>query len=186
MTSMNFGFLRTCAVAGAALLFAFAATTAGATTGVTSTVVIGTKTVSGSFVESGNITYTVVLTNIGSAVQQDNPGNEFDDALPVGLTLISATATSGTAVATIASNAVSWNGSIAVGASVTITISASINTTTMGMVISNQGTISYDNDGNGTNESSAVTDNPGTAAANDPTSFTVVATPVRLQSFDVD
>ena len=94
MTSMNFGFLRTCAVAGAALLFAFAATTAGATTGVTSTVVIGTKTVSGSFVESGNITYTVVLTNIGSAVQQDNPGNEFDDALPVGLTLISATATS--------------------------------------------------------------------------------------------
>jgi uncharacterized repeat protein (TIGR01451 family) len=185
MTSMNLGHLRNCTVAGVALLCALALTAAGAQ-GVSSTVIVGTKTASGNFVESGNVTYTVVLTNIGGATQLDNPGNEFDDTLPAGLTLISAAATSGTAVATIASNDVSWNGSIAAGDSVTITISASINTGTGGTMISNQGMISFDNDGNGSNESSAVTDDPGTAAANDPTRFTVVTTPVRLQSFDVD
>jgi uncharacterized repeat protein (TIGR01451 family) len=174
------GFLRASAFAAVTLLFGNAL----ASNGVFSTVITGTKTVSGSFVEGGNITYTVVLTNIGSADQQDNPGNEFDDTLPASLTLVSATATSGTAAT--AGNAVSWNGSIAVGASVTITISASINAGTMGTMISNQGTISYDNDDNGTNESTALTDNPGTAAPNDPTSFTVGSTPVRLQSFDVD
>ena len=181
MTSTYRGFLHASAFAALSLL---GITLASA--GTASTVVTGNKTVSGNFVEGGNITYTVVLTNIGGAAQQDNPGNEFDDALPAALTLISATANSGTAVATIATNAVSWNGSIAAGASVTITITASINNGTMGTMISNQGTISYDNDGDGTNESSAVTDDPGTATVNDPTSFTVGTTPVRLQSFDVD
>jgi uncharacterized repeat protein (TIGR01451 family) len=186
MASMSRGHLHNCAVAGVALLLAATAVISGATTGTSSTVVIGTKTASGSFVESGNVTYTIVLTNIGGAAQQDNPGHEFTDVLPPGLTLISATATSGTAVATIASNTATWDGSIAAGASVTITISASIKTGTMGTTISNQGTISYDNDDNGTNESSAVTDDPGTPASNDPTSFVVGTTPVTLQSFDVD
>ena len=42
-----------------------------------------------------------------------------------------------------------------------------------GTVVSNQGSISYDSDGNGTNNASALTDDPATIAANDPTSFTV-------------
>jgi len=150
------------------------------------TLVTGTKTASGTFVESGNVTYTVILSNSGTGAQADNPGNEFTDALPAGLTLISATATSGTAVATVASNTVTWNGSIAAGGSVTITIMASINTGTRGMTISNQGSISYDADDNGTNESSAVTDDPGTQTPNDSTSFLVGGVPVRLESFDVD
>jgi CSLREA domain-containing protein/uncharacterized repeat protein (TIGR01451 family) len=136
--------------------------------------VSGTKTVTGSFTPGSNVTYTVVLSNAGPGTQFDNPGNEFTDLLPSGLTLTSATATSGTATSNVPPNTVTWNGSIAAGGSVTITISASINSGTNGQTISNQGMISYDADGNGTNETSALTDDPSVAGANNPTSFGVL------------
>ena len=41
--------------------------------------------------------------------------------------------------------------------------------------MSNQGTASFDADGNGSNESTALTDDPGVAGAADPTSFTVIS-----------
>jgi uncharacterized repeat protein (TIGR01451 family) len=131
----------------------------------------GTKTVSGTFAPNGAITYTVVLSNSGPAAQLDNPGDEFSDVLPSGLTLVSASATSGTAVATVGSNTVTWNGSIPASSSVTITIHATINSNAGASTISNQGTISYDADGNGTNEASALTDDPSVGGASDATSF---------------
>src|SRR5262249_1048778 len=75
--------------------------------------VSATKTVSGTFNPGGTITYTVTLTNGSGQAQLDNPGPEFNDVLPSSLTLVSATATSGTAVAAVATNTVTWNGSIA-------------------------------------------------------------------------
>src|SRR4029077_11571164 len=79
-------------------------------------VVTGTKTVSaGPYAVGGTITYTVTLSNSGPGAQADNPGNEFTDVLPAGLALVSASATSGTAVATVGTNTVTWNGSIAAG-----------------------------------------------------------------------
>ena len=138
----------------------------------------GTKTVSGAFAPGGAVAYTVVLTNSGPGTQGDNPGNEFTDVLPASLTLTGAMATSGTATATVATNTVTWNGSLAAGASVTIIINATIKVAVApGTTVSNQGTIAYDADGNGTNEASAVTDDPTTAPQNDPTSFQVVAAP---------
>jgi uncharacterized repeat protein (TIGR01451 family) len=135
-----------------------------------------TKTVSGSFSEGGSITYTVTISNPSASTQLDNPGDEFNDVLPASLTLVSASASSGTAVADVPTRTVHWNGTIAAnGGSVTITITAIINNGFQGQTISNQGTIFFDADGNGTNESSILTDDPGTAAANDPTSFVVVA-----------
>ena len=78
------------------------------------------------------------------------------------------------AVATIATNTVTWNGSIpGGGGTVTITIDATIDLATTGDV-SNQGTINFDADGNGTNESNTTTDDPVPAGANDPTTITVV------------
>jgi len=134
----------------------------------------GTKTVSGSFVPGGSITYTVVLTNNGTSSQADNPGDEFTDILPADLTLVSATSTSGTAVATIGTNTVTWNGSLALlGGSTTITINATISASPGSTTISNQGTIAYDADGNGSNETTAQTDDPGVGGASDPTVFTV-------------
>jgi uncharacterized repeat protein (TIGR01451 family) len=142
---------------------------------VTSPAMIGTrtKTVTGTFAEGGTVTYTVTIGNSGTSTQQDNPGDEFTDVLPSQLTLASAMATSGTATTT--GNTVHWNGSIAPGASVTITIRAVVNHGTAGQSISNQGTIFYDADGNGTNESSILTDDPNVPGASDPTTFQVAA-----------
>ena len=118
------------------------------------------------------VTYTIVINNTGTSAQSDNPGDEFIDVLSTELDLVSATATSGTAVATIPTRTVTWNGSIAIGGSVTITITAIVNASAEGDV-SNQGTVNFDSDGNGTNESQAVTNDPDTAAAGDPTIFAV-------------
>src|SRR5687767_1339803 len=88
--------------------------------------VTGIKTVSGSFYPGGSIVYTVVLTNSSISTQSDNAGNEFSDILPANLTLVSAIATSGSAVATVGVNTVSWNGTLLGTDSVTITINATV------------------------------------------------------------
>ena len=119
------------------------------------------------------MTYTVVLSNGSSSAQLDNPGNEFTDLLPSELTLVSASVTSGTATASTGTNTASWNGSIAGSGSVTITITATIKSVPDGTIVSNQGSISYDADGNGTNEASRLTDDPSVSGASNPTNFTV-------------
>jgi uncharacterized repeat protein (TIGR01451 family) len=130
-----------------------------------------TKVVSGVFAPGTTVTYAVVLTNGGGA-QGDNPGDEFTDVLPAGLALVSATATGGTAVATVGTNTVTWNGAIPAGGSVTITITATIDASASG-TISNQGTVAYDSDANGTNDAARPTDDPSLGGASDPTSFVV-------------
>lgn len=151
--------------------------TASATTTVLSPAALAsTKTVAGSFLPGSTVTYTVVVANTAVTAQQDNPGNEFVDVLPASLTLVSASATAGTAVATVGTNTVTWNGTVAGSGSVTITITATIPVATAnGVVVSNQGTVNFDADGNGTNESTALTDDPGVAGAANPTNFTVIA-----------
>jgi uncharacterized repeat protein (TIGR01451 family) len=146
-----------------------------------SATVTGTKTVSGPpYTVGSTVTYTVTLHNSGTGAQGDNPGNEFTDVLPGGLALASATATSGTAVANTGTNTVTWNGAIPAGGSVTITITATILASAGGQTVSNQGTISYDSDGNGTNDATALTDDPGVGGTADPTNFTVAATSAQI------
>ena len=138
-------------------------------------IITATMTVAGNFEQLGSITYTVIITNSGTSAQLDNPGDEFFNLLPSSLTLVSASSTSGTAGT--AGNTVNWNGSVpANGGSVTITIDATINSGTTGSV-SNQGTVNYDADGNGTNEVVLLTDDPAAAGATNPTSFTVIPPP---------
>jgi uncharacterized repeat protein (TIGR01451 family) len=117
----------------------------------------GSKTVTGSFVHGGTVTYAIVLGNDSAGTQFDNAGNEMTDVLPAGLTLVSASATSGTAVATVATNTVTWDGSIPAGGSVTITIVATISATA-GTTISNQASFKFDTDGDATNETTGTTD----------------------------
>jgi uncharacterized repeat protein (TIGR01451 family) len=124
--------------------------------------------------EGSLVTYTITLSNSGGLTQPDNPGNELADVLPSSLTLVGVTATSGTAVANIASNTVTWNGSIPGGGTVTISIQAFIKNGTSGSTISNTVTVSYDSDANGTNDATRSSDDPSTAAPNDATSFLVV------------
>lgn len=146
------------------------------------------KTVAGTFEEGGGITYTIEIENTGTGLQLDNPGDEFTDVLPAGLTPGVPTATGGTVALT--GNTVTWNGSLAGGATVTITIPATINAGTAGQVISNQGSVSFDADRDGSNESSAPTDDPGAGGTADPTTFTVLQgqlsiTPTLLAFGDV-
>ena len=131
------------------------------------------KTVSGIFIESSTVTYTLVVTNTGTGIQPDNAGNEFVDVLPAGLTLVSASATAGTT--STAGNTVNWNGLLLPAGTTTITISATINAGTAGTQISNQATVNYDADRNGSNEASRLSDDPGVGGATDPTVFTVIA-----------
>jgi|CXWL01.1.fsa_nt_gi uncharacterized repeat protein (TIGR01451 family) len=135
--------------------------------------VTATKTVSGGFYPGGTVTYTVVLSNSAAYDQQNNPGNEFSDVLPPSLTLVSAVATSGTAGT--AGNTATWNGVVPAAGSVTVTITATINVGTALTTISNQGATSYDADGNGVNEASGLTDDPGVGGAADPTAFLVTS-----------
>ncbi len=130
-----------------------------------------TKTVSGGTVPGSVVAYTIVLPNTGSNDQADNPGDEFVDVLPTGLQLASASASSGTAVADGGTNTVRWNGTIPAGGSVTIIIQARILPAAAGATISNQGTVYFDADGDGTNESSLLTDDPALTGTADPTSF---------------
>jgi len=138
--------------------------------------VAATKSAAGAFIPGSLVTYTVVLSNPGPAAQGDNPGDEFVDVLPAELILVGATATSGTAVADAPSNTVTWNGAIAAGGTVTITIEALIASGTPdGTLISNQGAVHYDADGNGSNEASGATDDPATGTVGDPTEIFVVS-----------
>jgi uncharacterized repeat protein (TIGR01451 family) len=137
--------------------------------------ITATKTASPTNVaEGGTVTYAVTITNTSGSAQLDNPGDEFTDVLPAGLTLTGATASSPTVTTDIPNNTVHWNGTIPGGGTVTITITAIVNTGTHGQTINNQGTVFFDADGNGTNESSILTDaTPNSGGATDPTPIVV-------------
>lgn len=139
-------------------------------------VITGSKTASGTFLPGGAVTYTVTLSNAGGN-QGDNPGDEFVDTLPPQLTLVSATASSGTSVASVGTNSVSWNGAIPAGGSITVTIAATINAGASGP-ISNQGQIFFDNDANGSHNATVVTDDPAAGGTADATVFLGLGGPV--------
>jgi len=139
--------------------------------------VSATKSVSGVFVSGGTATYTIVLSNTGGSAQLDNPGDELTDTLPAGLSLSSATASSGTA--STAGSVVTWNGTIPAGGSVTVTIVATISSPT-GATVSNQGQVSYDGDGDGTNETTVLTDDPSRPGTTDATAFAVTEAPIPM------
>ncbi|UXI65806.1 hypothetical protein [Tahibacter amnicola] len=68
------------------------------------------------------------------------------------------------------------NGSIAAGGSVTITITATTNTDVTGQIVS-QGTFLFGADGNGTNETAGLTDDPSQGGSTNVTGFVVTPTP---------
>ena len=139
--------------------------------------VTATKEITGGDLKSGgSVIYTVTLTNNGTGGQPDNAGDELSDMLPPGLTVGTPSASSGT-VSGPGVNPVTWNGPILAGGSVTITIPATIAGNMAGQTISNQGTVSFDADRNGSNESSALTDVPG-GGADEPTEFVALAASV--------
>ncbi len=127
------------------------------TTVLSPATVTGNKSRSGGSAPGSTLSYLIILSNSSNSDQQDNPGNEFTDVLPADLTLVAASASAGTATANTGTNTVTWNGVVPANDTITIVIDATIKTGTEDHTIANQGTISYDADGNGTNEASAST-----------------------------
>ncbi len=123
-----------------------------------------TKTVAGQGAEGATVTYTIVITNVGAGPSADNPGDEMSDVLPPGLTLLDASATAGTTAVDIPNHRVSWNGALPAGGTATVTIHAQVNSGAFPGVLLNQATLAFDADGNGTNESTAVSDGPAAGA----------------------
>ncbi len=138
-----------------------------------------TMTASDRREEARPMTYTLVVTNVGAGPQGDNPGPEVTDTLPIGVSVLSATADSGTVTVNAGQNRIDWNGSLAPGASVTILIQARVDAL-LGSVESNQATLAFDadGDGDGTNESSGVSDDPTRPGTSDPTTFSVASGPL--------
>lgn len=139
------------------------------------------------------IEYAVTISNTGTANQFNNPGNEFEDLIPVNTTYVneSATATSGIIEYDIGENKIIWNGDIPKESSVILKFRVNVNQSLEnGTIISNQGTVFWDSDENGTNEATELTDDPsvddgidqdgdGETEDDDPTNLVVIvfATP---------
>lgn len=165
-------------------------------TGFARTDIIARKTVTdinGGEAEPGDaLKYNIALINTGGADQNNNPGNEFEDFIPENTEFIidSETATSGVIEYDSNENKIIWNGQITAESSVSlsfmVTINPDLETTT---VISNQGTVYWDSNLNGTNDATELTDDPHAEGEHQPTNITVYvfeAPSTVLENFDDD
>lgn len=105
--------------------------------------------------------YVITISNTGTANQNNNPGNEFEDYIPENTTYISGSAYSqyGTIAYDSIENKITWNGNIPKESSIILEFKVKINENlTNGQIISNQGKVYWDKDENGTNEAVELTD----------------------------
>jgi len=134
------------------------------------------------------IHYSITISNSGSTAQFNNPGNEFEDIIPDNTTYVSGSlyASSGTASYDAGENKITWNGVIPAESSVFISYDVQVDPTLSSTtIISNQGTVFWDSDGDNTNDAVELTDDPttddgidsdgdGDTADDDPTIATVL------------
>jgi uncharacterized repeat protein (TIGR01451 family) len=132
----------------------------------------------GSLLPNSSLYYTVRIDNLGGP-HGDNPGDEFVDVIPAGLTLVGATATRGTVVADVATNTVRWNGALGTGEFSVISITTMVPATAAGSYV-NQGTLTYDADGDGINETSVPSDDPTLPGTADPTVVSIASLPANF------
>lgn len=132
----------------------------------------------GGTVQPGDeIRYEIVIRNFGCADLVDNPGHEFTDTLPAGLTATGfATASSGTI--TVVGDEIFWDGGIPAGGEVILVFRTQVDADVEELTeICNQGFVEWDSNGDGTNDSVEPTDDPDTPGDDDPSCFTVESTP---------
>lgn len=119
--------------------------------------------VNGAYLECGDtIKYTVTISNIGAAAQGNNPGNEFEDIIPVNTTYVPGSATATSGIISYSNRKITWNGGIPSQSSVVLTFEVTANQSLInGTIISNQGNVYWDSNEDGTNDATELTDDPG-------------------------
>ena len=155
-----------------------------------------TKVDSPAPVEAGqNITYTVTITNSGTLASSDNPGNEFEDIIPINTAYSADTIAingipndddTGDGIGYDSINTkIIWNGAVPAGGSITIVFQVAVDSPLVdGTLISNQGMFYWDMNGDGTNDAFEPSDDPQTGVDDDPTITTVSSAPVLTISKD--
>jgi len=126
---------------------------------------------------NGVIEYSVSLYNEGNT-QSDNPGNELEIPVPAHTSFIFGTlsATSGFARFNPVSNRVEWNGGLLPAGRVTVTFRVQLDgTLPTGKTVANQGYAFFDQNGDGTNEASILSDDAGTPGHGAATVLTVIS-----------
>jgi hypothetical protein len=124
----------------------------------------------------GLIEYRATIENDG-ATQSDNAGHELEIPIPARTAYVpgTATATAGNVRYNPNTNRIEWNGVLLPAARVTVTFRVKLGDGfSTGALLSNQGHVFYDSDGDGVNETRALTDDPDTALPGDATVLTVV------------
>ena len=157
--------------------------------GFAKTDIVARKTaqdVNGAYLECGDkIRYTVTISNIGTAAQINNPGNEFEDVIPINTTYVSGSATATSGTIGYSNGKIIWNGDIPAQSSVALTFDVTVDMNLQnGTIISNQGNVYWDSNEDGTNDATELTDDPaiddgidqdgdGETGDDDPTMVTV-------------
>ncbi|MBN2025753.1 MAG: hypothetical protein JW854_03160, partial [Actinobacteria bacterium] len=128
--------------------------------------------------------YDLALVNTSAAAVQ----SRLTDPIPQHVSYASGTARAvdvngdpkGTVSYNPATERVLWEGSIPATGLVYVSFEVTVDAATpAGTVVSNQGTLTYDSDGNGTPDTNIPTDNPLTSQAGDATDFTVSAPAIQ-------
>ncbi len=107
------------------------------------------------------IRYTITISNMGDADQSNNPGNEFEDFIPDNTTFVpgSTAATSGIINYDSGENKITWNGGVPAESAVSLTFDVTVNESLENAtLISNQGTVYWDSNEDGTNDATELTD----------------------------
>jgi len=142
----------------------------------------------GGDLECGDtIGYTIRISNTGTASQSNNPGDEFVDYIPTNTTYVtgSATANYGTMAYNSVDKKITWNGELPAESTRILTFDVTVDSgLTNGTIISNQGTVNWDSNEDGTNDATELTDDSnvddgidqdgdGETNDDDPTNITV-------------
>jgi uncharacterized repeat protein (TIGR01451 family) len=144
--------------------------------------------INGGFTERGDIIeYSITISNIGTAAQNNNAGHEFEDTIPANVQYVpgSATASAGTITYDQGTNKIFWDGAVPAQSSIMLTFRVTVNQGLVnGTKITNQGTVHWDSNEDGTNDANELTDDPavndgidqdgdGETGDDDPTIITV-------------
>ena len=115
----------------------------------------------GRLLFNDTIQYTIKINNLGSLGQGNNTGHEFEDFIPDNTAYVDGSlyATTGIVNYDAIENKITWDGSIPSSSNITLTFNVTVNSSLeSGTIISNQGTVYWDSNGDGTNDATEYTD----------------------------